>query len=143
MWKTEYHERLFDWVALREHCDLKQSTEEKLTAINNWWFRAPIVNCTVRWNEAAFWPGPWELLLNSGYCDLARALGIVYTIMMLDEPINATVEIIEVENDNLVLIDSGKYILNWAPGEIVNTNSLQENISQRIDSSALERFIHQ
>jgi hypothetical protein len=79
-------------------------------------------------------------LTNSGYCDLARALGIMYTLMMLEKRHYKTVEIVESCQDNLVLVDSEKYILNWAPGEILNIHSKTLEVSQRIDSAALVSF---
>jgi hypothetical protein len=139
MWQTEYHSRLGDWYSLRQTCELL-SFEEQLHCVNNWWFRAPIVNRSIRWNESVYWPDPWELLTNSGYCDLARALGIMYTLMMLEKRHYKTVEIVESCQDNLVLVDSGKYILNWAPGEILNIHSKTLELSQRIDSAALVSF---
>jgi len=140
MWQTEYHSRLADWVTLRQLCD-SLSLEQQLITINNWWFRAPIVNCTIRWNESAFWPDPWELLTNSGYCDLARALGIVYTVMMLENSQFKKLEIAETDQDNLVLIDSGKYILNWAPGETLNIHSTDIKVSRCISSTELKSFL--
>ena len=80
MWKTTYQERLADWVRLRQAAaPLTQS--EQLILINDWWFRAPIVNHLIHWENPKAWPTPWVLLNNNGYCELARALGIVYTIM--------------------------------------------------------------
>jgi hypothetical protein len=140
MWQTDYHSRLADWAALRQLCSLFPF-EQQLVTINNWWFRAPIVNCTIRWNESAFWPDPWELLTNSGYCDLARALGIVYTVMMLENSQFKKLEIAETDQDNLVLIDSGKYILNWAPGETLNIHSTDIKVSRCISSTELKSFL--
>jgi hypothetical protein len=139
MWQTDYHSRLADWAALRQECN-HLPLQQQLATVNDWWFQAPIVNRSIRWNESAFWPDPWELLTNSGYCDLARALGIVYTLTMLESTQYKTVEIAETDQDNLVLVDSGKYILNWAPGEILNIHSKTIKVSQRIDSGALVSF---
>lgn len=139
MWQSDYHARLADWAALRAQCN-SLPLEQQLAAINTWWFRAPIVNRSIRWNEHTFWPDPWELLTNSGYCELARALGIVYTLMMLDNRQYTALEIAEVDQDNLVLVDSGKYILNWWPNEILNIHSKPLEFSQRIDSNALTSF---
>ena len=83
MWKTTYQESLADWIRLRQAAaPLEQS--EQLLLINDWWFRAPIVNHLIYWENPEAWPTPWELLNNNGYCELARALGIVYTIMIVE-----------------------------------------------------------
>ena len=96
---------------------------------------------TIRWNEQSFWPDPWELLTNLGYCDLARALGIAYTLMTVKKQNFTSLEIIETNQDNLVLVDSGKYILNWAPGTLLNIHSNPIEISRRINCSKLQSFL--
>jgi hypothetical protein len=139
MWKTTYQERLADWVRLRqEAASLDQS--QQLMLINDWWFRAPIVNHLIDWKNTQSWPTPWELLNNNGYCELARALGIVYTLMLVGS--YTDLKIIQTEKDNLVLVDSGKYILNWAPGEMLNIHSTPAiTVKNTIDSSELASFL--
>jgi hypothetical protein len=134
-----YEARLLDWQHLRQQSsglDLSQ----QLLMINDWWMRAPIVNRTILWDDPAKWPDPWKLLTNSGYCELARALGIVYTIMLLDKKLYSNLIIINNGQDNLVLVDDGKYILNWAPGEMLNTHSTALTVQYSIDSTDLNSF---
>jgi hypothetical protein len=140
MWKHLYQERLADWYHLRQVASAAKLPEQ-LQLINDWWFRAPIVNRVVTWDNTAEWPTPWNLLVNNGYCDLARALGIVYTLLLLDRQLYTDLEIISTGQDNLVHIDSGKYILNWAPGEVLNTNSTPLTVLQRINSKDLASFL--
>lgn len=140
MWKTSYEERLADWYQLRqavEHLPLN----EQVKMINDWWWTAPIVNHVITWEDPKNWPGPWDLLANNGYCELARALGIVYTLMMLDEPQYLDLSIVATENDNLVLVDHGKYILNWAPGEILNIDSIPFTVKSSINSTDLNSIL--
>jgi hypothetical protein len=139
MWQPTYQERLADWVRLRQAAaPLEQS--KKLMLINDWWFRAPIVNHLIHWENPESWPTPWELLNNNGYCELARALGIVYTVMLVEN--YTDLKIIQTKEDNLVLVDGGKYILNWAPGEMLNTHSTPiPTVKNTIDSSKLESFL--
>jgi hypothetical protein len=106
MWKHLYQERLADWYHLRQVASVAKLPEQ-LQLINDWWFRAPIVNRVVTWDNTAEWPTPWNLLVNNGYCDLARALGIVYTLLLLDRQLYTDLEIISTGQDNLVQIDSG------------------------------------
>jgi hypothetical protein len=140
MWKTTYQERLADWVKLRQAASLLEQSEQ-LMLINDWWFKAPIVNHLINWEDTQVWPGPCDLLSNNGYCELARALGIVYTLMLLDKLQYTNLEIISTGQDNLVQIDSGKYILNWAPGQVLNTNSTPLTVLQRINSKDLASFL--
>ena len=108
--------------------------------INDWWFNAPIINHLILWENARSWPTPWHLLNNNGYCELARALGIVYTVMLVEN--YTDLKIIQTKEDNLVQVDHGKYILNWAPGEMLNTHSTPiPTVKNAIDSSELESFL--
>ena len=139
MWPATYEARLLDWQCLRQQCnDLELS--QQLLLINNWWMQAPIVNRTILWDDLTKWPDPWQLLTNSGYCELARALGIVYTIMLLEKKLYSALGIIYNGQDNLVLVNDGKYILNWAPGEMLNTYSTPLTVQHSIDSTDLNSF---
>jgi hypothetical protein len=61
-------------------------------------------------------------LSDNVYCDLARGLGILYTISMLDRADTADATLVLTEQgDNLVLVAKEKYILNWNPDSVVNT----------------------
>ena len=79
---------------------------------------APAINRWLHWQDQQNWPDPWELLNNHAYCDVAKALGIVYTIMLsgrnhlLD---NTTIEQITatLDEENVVRVNGGQYVLNW------------------------------
>ena len=139
MWPITYEDRLLDWQRLRQQSN-DLILPQQLLMINDWWMKAPIVNRTILWNDPKKWPDPWQLLTNSGYCELARALGIVYTIMLLDKQLYSTLSIINNGQDNLVLVDDGKYILNWAPGEMLNTHSTPFTVQYNINSTDLNSF---
>jgi hypothetical protein len=141
MWETAYEDRFADWVRLRHTIQLLDPSAQ-LLAINNWWFCAPIVNKTITWPDRKNWPDPWQLLTNNGYCDLARALGIVYTIMLTEQLSYTELTITQTKQDNLVLVNGGKYILNWAPGEMLNIHSTPIiTVKNTIDSSELRSFL--
>jgi hypothetical protein len=139
MWPATYEARLLDWQRLRQQSN-NLTLPQQLLLINDWWMRAPIVNRTILWDDPTKWPDPWQLLTNSGYCELARALGIVYTIMLLDKQLYSALGIINNGQDNLVLVDNGKYILNWAPGETLNTHSTPLTVQYTINSTDLNSF---
>lgn len=121
MWPLTFGERLDSWNRLRESCQTA-SIETALTAINQWWFTAPWRPYYLHWDDQKIWPDPWQLLSDNVYCDLARGLGIVYTISMLDRADMANTTLVLTEDDgNLVLVAKEKYILNWKAEDIVNT----------------------
>ncbi len=140
MWPRTFDERLASWTQLRQQAALADP-ESALNAINSWWFRTPWRAYHLHWDDQADWPDPWQLLSDNLYCPLARGLGILYTIALLDRPDLQDAVLVEVGSDNLVLIDREKYILNWDQDTIVNTSPrvlnsrhsvTQEQIKQQI-----------
>lgn len=140
MWPKTFDERLASWMQLRQQAALADP-KSALIAINTWWFRTPWRAYHLHWDDQADWPDPWQLLSDNLYCPLARGLGILYTIALLDRPDLQDAVLAEVGSDNLVLIDREKYILNWDLDTIVNTSPrvlnsrhsvTQEQIKQQI-----------
>ena len=101
----------------------------------------PISGHYLHWDDWQDWPDPWQLLADDVYCDLARALGILYTIEIMDHRDVRDCVLIQDRDHNLVLVDPGKYILNWSPGEIVNIPSPATDGSRQIHSKQLSRKI--
>ena len=121
MWPQTFDARLASWNRLRDHCQ-NLSLESALAAVNSWWFNAPWQPYYLHWDDQSTWPDPWQLLSDDVYCDLARGLGIAYTISMLDRADMAPVTLILTEDgSNLVQVANEKYILNWEAEQIVNT----------------------
>jgi len=121
MWPTTFDARLDSWTQLRDHAQ-HLPLESALTTINQWWFSAPWQPYHLHWDDQSTWPDPWQLLSDNVYCDLARGLGILYTVSMLDRADTADLELVLTEEgNNLVLVAKEKYILNWSPGNVVNT----------------------
>jgi hypothetical protein len=121
MWPITFAIRLESWNDLRKRCQTLP-IEQALDAINSWWFAVPWRPYYLHWDDQANWPDPWQLLSDNHYCDLARGLGILYTITLLDRAdLNDATLVLTESGDNLVLVAKSKYILNWDRGTIVNT----------------------
>jgi hypothetical protein len=121
MWAKTFDDRLINWNRLRDHCQTLP-LESALTTINQWWYRSPWRPYYLHWDDQLLWPDPWQLLSDNTFCDLARALGILYTISLLDRADMAdTTLVLTDDGDNLVLVAKEKYILNWNPDTVVNT----------------------
>jgi hypothetical protein len=121
IWPTTFTARLDSWTQLRDHCR-NLPLESALVAINSWWFNAPWRPYYLHWDDQPSWPDPWQLLSDNVYCDVARGLGIVYTISMLDRTDMAdTMLVLTDPGTNLVLVAKEKYILNWEADNVVNT----------------------
>jgi hypothetical protein len=130
MWSQTFSGRLEKWNLLRDQCQ-HLSKESALVQINNWWFDAPWRPYYLHWDDQATWPDPWQLLSDNIYCDLARGLGILYTITLLDRADMTPASLVLTEEGyNLVLVEKEKYILNWEPNTVVNT-FLEVNIHRQ------------
>ena len=120
MWYQDFSDRLGDWSDLRTSVQ-NLPLEQALQTINEWWFNSPWQSYYLHWDDLPSWPDPWQLLSDNVYCDLARALGILYTISLLDRADMMDAELVLTENgDNLVRVAKEKYILNWKNDSILN-----------------------
>ena len=127
MWHKDFAGRLGAWADLRKEVQ-SMPLEEALQTINTWWYQAPWTGYYLHWDDMLKWPDPWQLLSDNIYCDVARGLGILYTITFLDHKDLLSVEMVLTEdNRNLVLVNKEKYTLNWDKTIIVN-NELLYNI---------------
>ena len=138
IWPATFAARLDSWNQLRQHCQ-NLPIESALTEINRWWFRAPWRPYHLHWDDQLTWPDPWQLLSDNIYCDLARGLGILYTITLLDRTDLAPATLVLTEKgDNLVLVAKEKYILNWDRDTIVNTNQ-EVKIKKQLTQQAVKQ----
>jgi hypothetical protein len=138
MWSESYADRLREWNLLRDRCrDLP--LDPALITINQWWHGAPLTVRTVIWEHHTDWPDPWRLLAQDRLCDLARALGMLYTVMMTEHFEIVDCRLAQTDHDNLVLVNQGKYILNWHPDQVLNIPSQAQQVCRSIDSI---EFVH-
>ena len=140
MWPVKFEDRLIQWSSLREEVK-NLSLESSLNKINHWWQQTPWSPYHLHWDDQETWPNPWELLSDNLFCDLARSLGIVYTTMMIDHPAIDKIELASCEETNLVLINQGKYILNWSPEELLNISTANIKIKKTLDSEKVRYLI--
>ena len=134
MWPASFDQRLASWYKLRNSTQ-QQPVELALSNINHWWFGAPWRPYYLHWDDQKTWPDPWQLLSDHIYCDVARGLGILYTITLLDRADLTSASLVLTQTGhNLVLVDQTKYILNWDTDTIVNTNhevAVLRNLTQQ------------
>jgi hypothetical protein len=114
------------WNHLRQSLQ-NCSSEAALAQINAWWFQRAWCAYLLHWDDLAQWPDPWQLLEEPRLCPLARGLGIMYTLAMLDREDFNDARLTERADNNLVLVHKEKYILNWYPDQIVNINPGSSN----------------
>jgi hypothetical protein len=140
MWPRDFSERLESWAQLRQQCHQLDS-EPALIKINSWWFQTPWTAYHLHWDDQADWPDPWQLLSDNQYCPVARGLGIMYTISMLDREDLQDAQMIEYQSDNLVLVNKEKYILNWDPDQVVNISLGKSKPRRQVSQEQIKQKI--
>ena len=140
MWPRNFSERLESWAQLRQQCS-KLDSEPALIKINAWWFQTPWTAYHLHWDDQADWPDPWQLLSDDQYCPVARGLGIMYTISMLDREDLQDAQMIEYQSDNLVLVNKEKYILNWDPDQVVNISLGKSKPRRQVSQEQIKQKI--
>jgi hypothetical protein len=133
MWKLLPAERVSHWRAFRKQLD-QLTLDQTVKSIEEFWHNCPYNPYYLDADNPESWPDPWQLISENYYCDLAKALGIVYTIYFTCHGKRVSPEI-RVYNDpvtkytyNLVLLDKGKYVLNFRDGDVVNIEQLNKNL---------------
>lgn len=137
-----YVDRLKLWAELRNECE-NQSIETQCIQVDAFWQQCPLVNHYLHPDDIANWPDPWDLLNDNIYCYYARALGIIHTLLLLGIKDIDLVEAIDY-NDNavvLVLVDCAKYVMNYWPNMVINTDLTTINVKKRIDIASLVKKI--
>lgn len=121
IFQNDYESRLQSWYNLKQQAK-QLELRDKCIEIDDWWQKAPLVNRHLHTMDIENWPNPWELLVENTYCEVARALGMCYTLHMTNVFDIELVEAVDnMGNDVvLVLVDSAKYILNYWPNTVVN-----------------------
>ena len=126
IFQSTYEARLQDWFQLRKSVT-SLPIEQQCITIDEWWQHAPLVNHHLHPHDIDNWPDPWELLSENTYCEVARALGMCYTLYLIG--VN-DIELVLARNDTaedvvLVLVDNAKYILNYWPDTVIS-NTLKD-----------------
>ena len=129
-WNLRVNDRLAQWKDFRHELD-RLPLQSAVVELNNMWSTAPFVNYNLDPSNPNSWPDPWTLLAENYWCDVAKALGIIYTIYFTHHrttPIELRVyyDYKDKERYTVAWLDEGKYILNYWPYEIVNTIQVEE-----------------
>lgn len=123
MWPVRFEDRLASWHKLRESIPM-QSTEIALATVNSWWATAPWTAYHLHWDDDKTWPNPWQLLDDNLYCDVAKCLGICYTLALAEHPEIQDFQMALTQQDHSIVVAcSNKYILNWEKELLLNTDS--------------------
>jgi len=134
----DYPTRLKAWSDLRTNLQ-NLSLEAKCIEVDKFWQSVPIQTYYLHTDYIKDWPTPWELISDNVYCNYARALGMIYTLLLTG---TKNLELVEAKDDNsneviLVLVDDAKYVLNYWPDTVVNNLITDFQIIKTFDVSPL------
>lgn len=131
MWKLEADERIAHWRAFRLTLG-GMNLERAVQATADFWQNCPHEPYYLDPADPESWPSAWDLITENYYCDLAKALGMLYTISFSIHGHNLSMEL-KVYTDpesgyeyNLAVFDEGKYVINLLDGQIVNNDLVNE-----------------
>lgn len=130
VFQLNFDTRLQSWYQLRttlENLDKKS----KCIEIDAWWQKAPMVNHYLHTMDLSQWPNPWDLLVDNTYCNVARALGICYTLVLAGITDISMVEATDSGCEDLVLVIADGLVLNYWPNT-VESNKLTDFTIKRI-----------
>jgi len=138
VFQLNYEARLKSWYDLRkslEDSDIKTSC----LAIDNWWQKAPLVNHYLHPNDIDNWPGPWDLLVENNYCQIARGLGMVYTLQLVGiKDIDFCLAIDDnSEECALVIVDRAIYVMNYYPNTVISNSLKDFKVASHIDMTKI------
>lgn len=120
-------DRLAAWKRFRHELDSLEF-ELALKQVIKFWDRAPFNPYYLDYDPNT-WPDPWTMIADNCYCDVAKALGIVYTIHLSAHK-SDDIELRVYRHKetrglyNLVWINKGKYVLNLEADDFVNKKSI-------------------
>jgi hypothetical protein len=124
VFQLSYEARLSDWYDLR--VQLEDSDRQILCVeVDKWWQKAPLVNHHLHILDSENWPDPWVLLAENTYDEVARAVGMCYTLLLLGVNNIEIAEATDKMGDDvvIVLVDNAKYVMNYYPDTVLS-NSL-------------------
>jgi len=133
MFKLLPNNRLSEWKSFRNQ--LNQVTLPiAVRKTQEFWQSCPFTPFYLDPNNPNEWPDPWQLIIENYYCDLAKTLGIVYTLHLTDYKDQIFPELRTYFDPNtrhyyhIAYLCHGKYVLNLIEGEVVN----KEHINQQL-----------
>ncbi len=130
------------WKAFRAEIS-GQTFEQALTSTAEFWNTVPFTPYYLDHDNPDSWPDPWTLIAENYYCDIAKCLGMLYTLHLSGHKQHSmALRMYKTAQPgewyNLVWIDDGKYVLNLDPEQHVNKKSIPKELENFIEYTSAE-----
>ena len=148
MFKLSTSDRLDRWKSFRYSLN-EFSIGKAVELTNELWAACPFTPFYLDPDTPQNWPDPWTLLDENYYCDLAKVLGIIYTLHLCDHGKNLNPELRIYTNTktrhtyHIAYLCDGKYVLNLIEGEIVNKEHINQELKLRYRYTAADLKLEQ
>jgi hypothetical protein len=125
VWQLMPDERLKEWRKFRKRIE-ELSDSECLQEVVDWWKFTPIGSKAIDPYDNEKWPDPWALIHTGNFDENAVALGMAYTLQLMDWPCEvALVQDSEKRFLGLVVIVDNELILNYNFGTVEKLKELK------------------
>lgn len=148
MFKLSTGDRMHRWKQFRSQLN-ELPLGEALQSTLDLWHSCPFIPFYLEADNPGNWPNPWELIEENYYCDLAKVLGIVYTLYLtehknfLDPEIRVYYDSKNRTYYHIAWFAQGKYVLNLVEGEIVNKEQINKELKLKHRYTAADLKLEQ
>ena len=148
MFKLSTSRRLAYWKNFRNQLG-SMPLKKALEATQQLWQLCPFTPFYLNIEQPDSWPNPWELISENYYCDLAKALGIVYTLHLsdhsaeLDPEIRVYYDPVRKYHYHIAYFAQGKYVLNLIEEEVVNKQQIDQRMKLKYCYTAADLKLEQ
>ena len=148
MFKLSPKNRLSQWKSIRDK--LNQTTlSAAVDKTQELWQSCPFTPFYLDPENPQKWPDPWQLITENYYCDLAKRLGMLYTLHLtvhkdqLFPELRTYVDPVTRYQYHIAYLCHGKYVLNLIEGEVVNKEHINQELKLKYCYTAVDLKLEQ
>jgi hypothetical protein len=140
--------RLSEWKSFRDKLN-QISLPAAINKTQELWQSCPFIPFFLEYDKVESWPDPWQLITENYYCDLAKTLGIVYTLHLTAHKDQLFPELRTYFDPNtrhhyhIAYLCGGKYVLNLIEGEVVNKEHINRQLKLKHRYTATDLRLEQ
>ncbi len=115
-------DRIIAWRDFRQ--TISDNSKQTLENVAKYWSGVPVGNRILEWDRPDSWPTPWEVINDNVFCDDMRSYMMYQTLLLTNQP--AKLYHVKSFNEELLVVASNGYILNFSYNEVVTVSQMLE-----------------